>query len=67
MYQKLPVDVFLASHAWFYDPAGKYAKLQKRRNPNPYVDPAGFKAWVANMEKNWNSLMASQKANPPAN
>ena len=65
IYQKLPVDVFLASHAWFYDPAGKYARLQKSANPNPYVDPAGFKAWVANMEKNWNSLMAEQTKNPP--
>jgi metallo-beta-lactamase class B len=65
IYQKLPVDVFLASHAWFYDPAGKYARLQKSANPNPYVDPAGYKAWVANMEKNWNSLMADQTKNPP--
>lgn len=65
IYQKLPVDVFLASHAWFYDPAGKYARLQKSANPNPYVDPAGYKAWVANMEKNWNSLMAEQSKNPP--
>jgi len=65
IYQKLPVDVFLASHAWFYDPAGKYARLQKSANPNPYIDPAGYKAWVANMEKNWNSLMAEQSKNPP--
>src|SRR6185503_18782008 len=65
IYQKLPVDVFLASHAWFYDPAGKYARLQKSANPNPYIDPAGYKAWVANMEKNWNSLMAEQTKNPP--
>jgi metallo-beta-lactamase class B len=67
VYQKLPVDVFLASHAWFYDPAGKYARLQKGATPNPYIDPAGYKAWVASMEKNWNSLMATQKAAPPAN
>jgi len=65
IYKALPVDVFLASHAWFYDPAGKYARAQKSANPNPYIDPAGFKAWVANMEKNWNSLMAEQKNAPP--
>jgi metallo-beta-lactamase class B len=64
IYKALPVDVFLASHAWFYDPAGKYARAQKSANPNPYIDPAGFKAWVANMEKNWNSLMAEQKNAP---
>ena len=65
IYKALPVDVFLASHAWFYDPAGKYARLQKSANPNPYIDPAGYKAWVGNMEKNWNSLMAEQKNAPP--
>ncbi len=65
IYKTLPVDVFLASHAWFYDPAGKYARSQKSANPNPYIDPAGYKAWVANMEKNWNSLMAEQTKNPP--
>jgi metallo-beta-lactamase class B len=65
IYKALPVDVFLASHAWFYDPAGKYARMQKSANPNPYIDPAGYKAWVGNMEKNWNSLMAEQTKNPP--
>jgi metallo-beta-lactamase class B len=65
IYKALPVDVFLASHAWFYDPAGKYARAQKSANPNPYIDPAGYKAWVGNMEKNWNSLMAEQSKNPP--
>ena len=65
IYKALPVDVFLASHAWFYDPAGKYARAQKSANPNPYIDPAGYKAWVGNMEKNWNSLMAEQTKNPP--
>jgi metallo-beta-lactamase class B len=66
-YKTFKPDVFLASHAWFYDPAGKYARLQKGATPNPYIDPAGYQAWVANMEKNWNSLMAEQKANPPSN
>jgi metallo-beta-lactamase class B len=65
-YKTLPVDVFLAAHSWFFDPAGKYQRLSKGANPNPYIDPAGYKAWVANMEKNWNSLMAEQTKNPPA-
>jgi metallo-beta-lactamase class B len=65
-YKTLKPDVFLASHAWFYDPAGKYARMQKNANPNPYIDPKGYQAWVANMEKNWNSLMAEQSKAPPA-
>ena len=66
-YKTFKPDVFLASHAWFYDPAGKYARQQKGATPNPYIDPAGYQKWVANMEANWNKLMAEQKANPPSN
>ena len=66
-YKTFKPDIFLASHAWFYDPAGKYARLQKGATPNPYIDPAGYQKWVANMEANWNKLMAEQKANPPSN
>ena len=65
IYKALPVDVFLASHAWFYDPAGKYARAQKSANPNPYIDPAGYKKWVDEMQGNWDRLMAEQK-NAPA-
>ena len=65
VYKKLPVDVFLASHSWFFDPAGKYARMGGATNP--YIDPAGFKAWVANMEKNHTSLLAEQRKNPPVN
>jgi metallo-beta-lactamase class B len=65
VYKKLPVDVFLASHSWFYDPAGKYKRMGGAANP--YIDPAGFKAWVANMEKTHASLLAEQRKNPPTN
>jgi len=34
---------------------------------NPYIDPAGYKAWVANTEKNYNALLAEQRKNPPTN
>jgi metallo-beta-lactamase class B len=64
-YKTFSPDIFLASHSWFFDLAGKYKKLGSATNP--YVDPAGYKAWVANMEKNYNTLLAEQKKNPPTN
>jgi len=60
-YKTLKPDIFLASHSWFFDLAGKYKRLQASANPNPYLDAAGYQAWVANMEKNWNTLIAEQK------
>ena len=66
VYKTLTPDVFLASHSWFFDLAGKYKRLGAG-GANPYVDPAGYKAWVANMEKNYNMLLAEQRKNPPSN
>jgi metallo-beta-lactamase class B len=64
-YKTLPADVFLGAHSWFFDMAGKYKRLGAAANP--YVDPAGYKAWVGIMEKNYNTLLTEQKKNPPAN
>ena len=43
----------------------KHAKLGAATNP--YIDPAGYKAWVANMEKNLSTMLAEQRKNPPTN
>jgi metallo-beta-lactamase class B len=64
-YKTLPADVFLAAHSWFFDLSGKHAKLGAATNP--YIDPAGYQAWVANMEKNYNTMLAEQRKNPPTN
>ena len=64
-YKTLPADVFLGAHSWFFDLAGKYKRLGAATNPN--IDPAGYKAWVDNMERNYNALIAEQKKGPPPN
>ena len=58
-WKSLPADVFLGAHSWFFDLAGKHKKLGSATNP--YVDPAGYKAWVDNQEKNYNRALAEQK------
>jgi metallo-beta-lactamase class B len=60
-----PVDVFLSSHASFYGMAEKYAKLEKRgpEDPNPFVDPEGYKAHVDQYEKTFEAaVVARQRA-----
>jgi metallo-beta-lactamase class B len=64
-YRTLPADVFLGSHSWFFDLAGKHAKLGSATNP--YIDPAGYKRFVDNMEKDLNMMLAEQRKNPPTN
>lgn len=59
-----PVDVFLSSHASFYNMAAKYQKLQARKegDPNPFVDPQGYKAHVDEYEKSFEAAVARQQA-----
>jgi metallo-beta-lactamase class B len=60
----LPVDVFLSSHTNFYNMPEKYEKLQKRRegDPNPFVDPEGYKAHVDEFEKIFEDTLSRQRA-----
>lgn len=59
-----PVEVFLSSHASFYNMAEKYAKLQMRgpNDPNPFVDPEGYKAHVDQYEKTFEAAAARMTA-----
>jgi len=44
--KSLPCDVFLGAHGDYYDMTGKLARL-KEGSPNPFVDPEGYKHYVA--------------------
>jgi metallo-beta-lactamase class B len=57
-----PVDLWVSSHASFYGLAAKYEKLQKRGpgDPNPFVDPEGYKAHVDEYEKSFEAALARQ-------
>ena len=59
-----PVQVFLSSHASFFNLAEKYEKLQKRGpgDPNPFVDPEGYKAHVDEYEKSFEAAVARSEA-----
>jgi metallo-beta-lactamase class B len=56
----LPCDVFLAAHGAFYDLEAKYAKL-KDGGPNPFIDHAGYLAYIDLKEKQFNDEYQRQK------
>ena len=58
--RSLPCDVFLGSHGRFYGMQEKYAKLQKG-GPNPFIDPAGYKAHLDLQEKNFRAKLEEQQ------
>jgi metallo-beta-lactamase class B len=57
----LPVDVFLGAHGAYYGMDAKYAKM-KIGGPNVFVDPAGYKAYVAERESAFRKELARQQA-----
>jgi metallo-beta-lactamase class B len=59
--RKLPCDIFLAAHSGFYDLAGKFAKLGQG-GPNPFLDHAGYLAYVDQKEQSFYVERARQKA-----
>jgi len=59
-------DVWVSSHASFFGLAEKYEKLKARKDgdPNPFVDPEGYKAHVDQFEKIFETALAKQLAAP---
>jgi metallo-beta-lactamase class B len=49
--QSLPCDVFLAPHGSFFDLTDKREALAKGAKENPFIDPAGYQAYVARVQK----------------
>lgn len=60
--RKLPCDVFIAAHGSFYGLEEKYAKLEKNPGVNPWIDHAGYLAYIDQKEKQFNDELARQKA-----
>ena len=59
--KSLPVDVFLGAHGAYYGMDAKYAQM-KAGGPNVFVDPAGYRAYVADRETAFRKELARQQA-----
>lgn len=59
--EALPTDVFLGAHGDYYKLDTKYRKLKPGAS-NPFIDPAGYKAFVANREAAFDRELARQQA-----
>jgi metallo-beta-lactamase class B len=57
----LPCDIFLGAHGAYYDMAAKYPKLNAA-GENPFIDPAGYKAYIADRESAFKEELAKQQA-----
>ena len=58
----LHCDIFLGAHGSYYNMDAKYAKLKSSKGTNPFVDPAGYRAYIEEREQAYlKTLHAQQK------
>lgn len=58
----LDVDVFLGAHSGFFALRDKAERLRQGENPNPFIDPAGFRTWVDDMERQFRDRIAKEQS-----
>jgi metallo-beta-lactamase class B len=59
--KSLHCDIFLGAHGAYYNLPEKYAALKVGVKGNPFVDPEGYKAFVADREKAYLETLERQK------
>lgn len=63
--KSLQGDVFLGAHGAYYGMEAKYAKL-KPGAANPFIDPEGYRAYIAEREAAFHKELAKQQASAKA-
>jgi metallo-beta-lactamase class B len=63
VWQSLPVDLFLGAHGAYFGLKGKYEKT-KIGNSNPFIDPAGYQAYVTERRNAFLREWERQKQHP---
>ncbi|HEV3024209.1 MAG TPA: subclass B3 metallo-beta-lactamase, partial [Pirellulales bacterium] len=65
--KSLPCDIFLGAHGEYYGMAAKYERARRNAKTNPFIDPAGYRAYVEQKEQAFRKTLVEQKAaKPPA-
>jgi metallo-beta-lactamase class B len=60
--KSLPCDVFLGAHGSFYSLAQKREAMSKNPAQNPFIDPAGYQAFVARAEGVFQTELQHERA-----
>jgi len=61
--KSLPCDLFLGAHGAYFGLKAKYEKM-KAGESNPFIDPEGYKAYVAEREVTFQKEWKRQQENP---
>jgi metallo-beta-lactamase class B len=63
--KSLPCDVFLGAHGGYYGMVEKHELATKDPAKNPFIDPEGYRAYVAEKEKAFRDTLARQQEAKP--
>jgi metallo-beta-lactamase class B len=61
--KNLPCDIFLGAHGGYFDMKEKYARFQNG-DKNAFIDPAGYKAYIADRQQAFETELKRQTAKP---
>lgn len=59
--RSLPCDIFLGAHGSYFDLPAKFTAMQAGA-PHPFVDPAGYTAFVNQVERTFRADLAQQRS-----
>ena len=62
--KSLPCDIFLGAHGAYFDLTAKYPRW-KAGDRNAFIDPTGYKAYIANREQAFKTELARQQTAKP--
>src|ERR1700733_1871601 len=65
VWKALACDIFLGAHGAYYDMAAKYPELASG-GPNPFIDPDGYKTYIADHEVTFQEELKKQQAEATA-
>ena len=60
--KSLPCDVFLGPHAPFFEMEAKVQKMKAGASLNPFIDPQGYRNFIAGLEKAYNEQVQRERA-----
>jgi len=60
--RSLPCDVFLGAHGSYYGLADKLARMRRHEPGNPFIDPQGYRDFLAGSEQAFERELAEQQS-----
>jgi metallo-beta-lactamase class B len=60
--KSLPCDVFLSSRSMIFKREEKQRRLEAGEKPNPFIDPQGYRDYIADAEKRYSDKLNHERA-----